>query len=216
MQGGLALASGAAHHIPQSGGAAVVEVAEAGGEGGVGAFDPAVGEDIGDRQSADGRGGYADFGQPAGQLPDGAGIDDAAEADPAMGGGAHRAMFAGGVDGGTGALFGRQVFGGPAGDVEFGVPGLVAVGGMVVAFEQYLAFGGDEDRAERIVVQRHADLGEVDGAAEVLAVGVVHRGAPGSELPAGAGGVVFVAWLRPSGRPSGVASFFQKGASVLR
>ena len=84
-----------------------------------------------------------------------------------MGGRAHRAVFARGVDGGAGALRGRQVFTRPAGQLELRMAGAVPGQHVVVVLEKDLAVGGDQHRAERLVADVDGLGGELDTPPEM-------------------------------------------------
>ncbi len=71
-----------------------------------------------------------------------------------------------------GALGGRQVGGRPLGDLELGVPRLVAVLDPVAVLEADGALAVDEHRAERLVAVGQRLPGELDAAAEVDQVGL--------------------------------------------
>ena len=103
--------------------------------------------------------------------------DDAAESDPGVRGGAHRAVLAGGVDGGVRTLGRRQVGRRPPRDGELGMAGGVAVGDPVAVFEQCPAVRVDQDRAERLVAVVEGRPREFDAAAETVEVVVAdgHR-----------------------------------------
>ena len=87
-----------------------------------------------------------------------------------MGRGAHRAVFAGGVDRGTGPVRGAQMLDGPAGDGEFGMLGGVAVLDPVAVGEHGRAGVVHQYRSEGFVtvVQRFA--GQIDTFAQLIEV----------------------------------------------
>ena len=60
----------------------------------------------------------------------------------------------------------------PAGDVELGVPGPVAVLDPVAVGVQHLAGAGDQDRAERLVAVLERLAGQLDAAPQVAQVGL--------------------------------------------
>ncbi len=95
----------------------------------------------------------------------GRGVHDAAEADPGVPGGAHRAVLAGGVDGRFSPRGRRQVGHRPLRDRELGMPGGVAVLDSVVILEQRSAVRRDQNRAERFVARLQGRAGEFDAAA---------------------------------------------------
>ena len=69
---------------------------------------------------------------------------------------------------------GARWFAGPAGELELRVPRLVATRGAVVVLHQHGPVGADEHRAVRLLPRLEGDLGEVDGAAEMFEIDVVH------------------------------------------
>jgi len=81
---------------------------------------------------------------------------------------------------------------------------------VIVVLEQDPAIVGDEHRPKGIIAIGHADLGQVDGPEKVLSIGVVHPVLQRSRAWSSSG---FASTQRS---PFGVASFFQKGASVFR
>lgn len=150
------------------------ESGESGGQGGFGAFDYGAGQDGGDGEGVDRRHGGVDFTEPLRELRRGARIDDAAEADPAMGGGAHGAVFARGVDGGACAFGGRHVPGGPAGHLSLGWR--VSSPPAVWLWSSKSTTPSAPTRTEpkgSLSVASAASAG-LDGADQVLEIGLVH------------------------------------------
>ena len=91
---------------------------------------------------------------------------------PAVGGRAHRAVLARGVDGRTCAVARHHVRRCPAGQGELGV--LRAVAGLhdaIAVLGQAATVGGDQDGPERLVARGERRLGQLDAAAQVLEVG---------------------------------------------
>src|SRR5690606_19550512 len=119
--------------------AAMVEAADLVFEVGDGAADGHGGGDLLDGERGNGAGRDAPGAQPLAELRGGRDVDDVPEPDPGVGGGAHGAVLAGGVDGGGGALLGGEMSRGPAGELELRVAGAVG-GGRAAA-------GLREDRA---------------------------------------------------------------------
>src|SRR5690606_18913996 len=125
------------------------------------------------------------LGQPAGQLGGGGGIHDASEADPPVRGRTHRAVLAGGVDRGRGAVGRAQVRRGPAGDRELRMPGVVPVLDPVAVGEQLGARCVDQDGAERFVAVGEGLRGQVQAALEVAQVSTLHAGRLRGAVPGG-------------------------------
>gem|GEM_PF-369271 len=144
-----------------------VQLSDLLGKFGNGTIDLDTGDDLLDRQRARRRRRHAQFAEPGHGLIRRARVDDPAEADPAMGCRAHRAVFARGVDGGAGALRGRQVFTRPAGQLELRMEGAVPGQHVVVVLEKDLAVGGDQHRAERLVADVDGLGGELDTPPEM-------------------------------------------------
>jgi hypothetical protein len=108
--------------------------------------------DLVDRQRAHRRRCFAELGQPGRQLLGRTHVHDAAQPNPGVRGGAHRAVLPRGEHGSGGALGGRHVRRRPAGQLELRVTGRVAQAVLPVAIlGQESAIPGDQHRAEREV-----------------------------------------------------------------
>ena len=122
-----------------------MELLDLGGKFGDGSLDDGISDDVPDREVADTAGSDTKFLMPLDKLLEGTDVDDAPETDPTVGGCAHRAVLAGGVDGGGLALVGGHVGGGPACELELGVLRVVSACDVVVAFGEDGTVCRDED-----------------------------------------------------------------------
>ena len=113
-------------------------------------------DNLADGQRANRRRRHVQLREPAGQLLGRAGKHDAPQPNPPVRGGAHRAVFAGRVDGGRRALGWREVGRRPSSKFELGMTGLVAGRHPVAVLRQHLSSPGDQDRPERLVAVSEA------------------------------------------------------------
>src|SRR5699024_414518 len=109
----------------------------------------------------------APFSQPGDELLGGVHVHNVAEADPRVGGRAHRAVFAGGVDGCFRPLLRTHVLRRPPGEAEFRVPGLIAAGDPVAILGADVSRRVDEDGAEGSVPGLECLAAKLDAAAKV-------------------------------------------------
>src|SRR5690606_7522757 len=114
----------------------------------------------------------AELAEPAGELLRRRDIDDAAEAHPSMGCGAHGAVLPGGVDGGGGALVWTHVRCRPTGEGELRVPRGIPPGDPVAVLGEDTAISGDEYGAEGLVTGLQSLGGEFDATPQMI---LVHR-----------------------------------------
>src|SRR5690606_2131482 len=89
------------------------------------------------------------------------GIDDTAEPDPSMRGGAHGAVFARGVDRGPRSLFRAQILRRPPGNRKFGMPGVIASRNSIAIFEQHFAMARHQYRPEGFIAGFERGFGQV-------------------------------------------------------
>jgi hypothetical protein len=99
-------------------------------------------------------------------------VHDAPETDPCVGGSAHRAVLAGGVDARSDAPDRGQICCRPPGYGELGVLGEVTVPGPVAVLVEGSAVGADQDRAEGGVAVVERNAREFNTAAQMLEVGL--------------------------------------------
>ena len=123
------------------------------------------------RQRQDRRSSGAGLRQPLHQLRGAAGVDDAAEPDPAVRRRAHRAVLTGGVDGRSGTLLRRQVRRGPPGQLELRVlRGITGLDDPVAALRARRPVSVDEHGAERLVARVQRLARQLDAPAQVREV----------------------------------------------
>src|SRR5690606_4080193 len=100
-----------------------------------------------------GAGGDAPGIEPVLELGRGGDVDDPSQTDPGMGGGAHGAVLARGVDRGSRPFLWGEVFGGPTGELELRMTGAVARRDSIAILGQDLSIGTDEHGAEGLVTR---------------------------------------------------------------
>src|SRR3954469_9223290 len=137
------------------------------------AVDDRPGHDGPDRERRDRGWCLAPRGAPGAELLGAHGIHDPAQGRPAVRGRAHRAVLAGGVDGGRRALRRGEARAGPAGDGELRVLRRLEGQDVVVVLEEHGALARDQERAEGLVAALEREPGQLDGAAQVGEVGGV-------------------------------------------